>query len=192
MRHVRRNRRTDWQSIEICSSRFCQNIRFALSRDSSWDCARRHSLIFFEWYFCSHAEIADTLFISVLAIKPKVTWRIGFSATILLWERVSDSKRHMVLWLRLPTPGIFNFPKAWPTSACVTPSLIRRCLNRSANASSSRGSVSYSAEAEGMCVLLPLNWMKTVRSKRNVEPGAMIQNIWNCNWLNERLVARHG
>ena len=75
----------------------------------------------------------------------------------------------MVDWLRLPTPGIFNFPNACPTSACVTPSLMRRCLNRSAKLSNSRGSVSYSADALGMTVLLaPWIWFEPERINGNL------------------------
>ena len=40
---------------------------------------------------------------------------------------------------RAPTPGSLRFAKALPTSHCVTPSLIRLCLKRSANASNSLG-----------------------------------------------------
>jgi len=47
-----------------------------------------------------------------------------------------------LLWLKDPTPGSFNLLSCCPTSAWVTPSLIRRCLNFSANDSSSRGSTS--------------------------------------------------
>ena len=68
----------------------------------------------------------------------------GLRAIILLWLSVNDSKRQMVLWLSEPTPGNFNFPKALPTSFCVTPNLMRRCLKCSAKASSSRGSQSAS------------------------------------------------
>ena len=104
-------------------------------------------------------EITDSGFI--YGWMSSFTCKIGLSATILLWLSVSDSKRQMVDWDRLPTPGILSFPRAWPTSACVTPSLILRCLKRSAKASSSRGSVSYSALAEGITVLLaPWIWLE--------------------------------
>lgn len=43
----------------------------------------------------------------------------------------------IVDWERAPTPGSLRLAKAFPTSHCVTPSLIRLCLNFSANASSS-------------------------------------------------------
>ena len=46
---------------------------------------------------------------------------------------------HIVLCERAPTPGSLRFAKALPTSHCVTPSLIRLCLKRSANASNSLG-----------------------------------------------------
>ena len=70
--------------------------------------------------------------------------RMGFRAIMLLWLSVRDSNRQIVLWLRHPTPGIFKLARAAPTSAWVTPSLMRRCLKRSANISSSRGSQSAS------------------------------------------------
>ena len=44
-------------------------------------------------------------------------WRTGRSATMLLCDSVSDSKRQMVLWLSEPTPGSFSCPRAAPTSA---------------------------------------------------------------------------
>ena len=49
----------------------------------------------------------------------------------------------MVLWLRAPTPGSLRLASALPTSAWVTPSLIRRCLNRSAKASEHSVILSY-------------------------------------------------
>ena len=55
----------------------------------------------------------------------------------------------MVLCDKAPTPGSLRFARALPTSHWVTPSLIRRCLNLSAKASSSRGSVSASDMAMG-------------------------------------------
>lgn len=70
--------------------------------------------------------------------------KIGFSAIILLWDSVKDSNRHMVDWLKDPTPGSFKLASALPTSACVTPNFILRCLKCSAKASSSLGSVSGS------------------------------------------------
>ena len=44
---------------------------------------------------------------------------------------------HIVLCERAPTPGSLRLARALPTSHCVTPSLIRLCLKRSANASNS-------------------------------------------------------
>ena len=49
-----------------------------------------------------------------------------------------------MLWERAPTPGSLRFAKALPTSHCVTPSLIRLCLKRSANASNSLGKTKLS------------------------------------------------
>ena len=49
----------------------------------------------------------------------------------------SQSHLQMVLCDSAPTPGSLRFASALPTSHCVTPSLILRCLNRSANASNS-------------------------------------------------------
>lgn len=63
---------------------------------------------------------------------------------MLLWDKVRDSNRQIVLWLRHPTPGILRLANAEPTSAWVTPSLIRLCLKRSAKDSSSLGSGSES------------------------------------------------
>ena len=120
---------------------------------------------------------------------------MGFNATMLLWLKVNDSnlakiKIHfrkclvllvqiryqyylqIVLWLSEPTPEIFSFARACPTSHWVTPSLIRLCLNleivfyywlsfllydwsmntyRSANASSSLGSASKSPAGSAGC-----------------------------------------
>ena len=76
---------------------------------------------------------------------------IGFNATMLLCESVSDSNRQIVDCDRLPTPGILRCASALPTSACVTPSLMRRCLKCSANRSSSRGSVSTSVAVTAAC-----------------------------------------
>ena len=50
---------------------------------------------------------------------------------------------------RAPTPGSLRLARAFPTSHWVTPSLIRLCLNLSAKASNSRGSVSASDIAMG-------------------------------------------
>ena len=49
----------------------------------------------------------------------------------------------MVLWDSAPTPGSLRLASALPTSAWVTPSLIRRCLNRSAKASEHSVILSY-------------------------------------------------
>ncbi|KYQ56705.1 hypothetical protein ALC60_04304 [Trachymyrmex zeteki] len=84
------------------------------------------------------------LFFAWASASSSHAWRIGFRAIILLCESVSDSKRQIVDCERAPTPGSLRLASALPTSACVTPSLIRRCLNRSAKASNSRGSVSAS------------------------------------------------
>lgn len=73
-------------------------------------------------------------------------WRIGFRATMLLCDRVRDSKRQIVDCESDPTPGNFRLARALPTSACVTPSLMRRCLNFSAKASNSLGSASSSPD----------------------------------------------
>lgn len=63
--------------------------------------------------------------------------RSGRSAIMFVRERVRDSKRHIVDWDRLSTPGIIIPPSALPTSACVIPSFIRRCLKCSAKTSKS-------------------------------------------------------
>ncbi|EGI69840.1 hypothetical protein G5I_01383 [Acromyrmex echinatior] len=84
------------------------------------------------------------LFFAWASASSSHAWRIGFRAIMLLCESVSDSKRQIVDCERAPTPGSFRLASALPTSACVTPSLMRRCLNRSAKASNSRGSVSAS------------------------------------------------
>lgn len=68
----------------------------------------------------------------------------GFKAIMLLWLSVSDSNLQIVDWLNDPTPGIFKWANAAPTSAWVTPSLILLCLKRSANHSSSRGFITSS------------------------------------------------
>lgn len=57
---------------------------------------------------------------------------------------VFEAYLQMVLWERAPTPGNLRLARAFPTSACVTPNLMRRCLNLSAKASNSLGSVSAS------------------------------------------------
>ena len=51
----------------------------------------------------------------------------------------------IVLCERAPTPGSFKLASAFPTSHCVTPSLIRRCLKRSAKASNSLEKLSVDA-----------------------------------------------
>lgn len=84
------------------------------------------------------------LFFACASASSSHACRMGFSAIILLWLNVRLSKRQMVLCERAPTPGSLRLASALPTSAWVTPSLILRCLNRSAKASSSRGSVSVS------------------------------------------------
>ncbi|PSN41410.1 hypothetical protein C0J52_16869 [Blattella germanica] len=84
------------------------------------------------------------LFLACASASSNQACRMGFRAIMLLCESVSDSKRQMVDCERAPTPGSLRLASALPTSACVTPSLIRRCLKRSAKASSSRGSVSES------------------------------------------------
>ncbi|KYN28928.1 hypothetical protein ALC57_01575 [Trachymyrmex cornetzi] len=84
------------------------------------------------------------LFFAWASASSSHAWRIGFRAIMLLCESVSDSKRQIVDCERAPTPGSLRLASALPTSACVTPSLMRRCLNRSAKASNSRGSVSAS------------------------------------------------
>merc|ERR1719471_1585289 len=43
--------------------------------------------------------------------------RTGFSAIILLCDRVKDSNLQMVLCERAPTPGNLRFARAFPTSA---------------------------------------------------------------------------
>lgn len=92
---------------------------------------------------------------------------------MLLWERVSDSNLQMVLWLSDPTPGILRLARAEPTSACVTPSFILRCLNLSANASSSLGSDSTSLmHAIPLCTERVCGW-----------PMAMAWCRWPiCRW----------
>lgn len=94
-------------------------------------------------------------FLAFASASSSHAWRMGFNATILLWLRVSDSNLQMVDWLSDPTPGNLRFANALPTSACVTPSLILRCLKRSANASSSRGSASWSGWMDILCGVSP-------------------------------------
>lgn len=64
-------------------------------------------------------------------------WSSGRRAIMLVRERVRDSNRQIVDWERLSTPGIIIAPRAFPTSACVAPSFIRRCLKCSAKSSRS-------------------------------------------------------
>ena len=94
---------------------------------------------------------------------------------MLLWDNVNDSNLIMVMLIMVgwhikevsgvtsvvkrdlqmvlcesaPTPGSLRLARAFPTSHWVTPSLIRLCLNLSAKASNSRGSVSASDIAMG-------------------------------------------
>ena len=98
----------------------------------------------------------------------------GFRAIMLLWDSVRDSNlgtkpaernserernfityRQIVLWLSAPTPGSLRLASALPTSAWVTPSLIRRCLNRSAKASEHSVILSYI----GRMFVKMLKWM---------------------------------
>ena len=58
----------------------------------------------------------------------------GLSLHMFLKDSWSASNRQMVVWLNtLP----YRVPRASPTSACVNPSLMRRCLNCFAKASKS-------------------------------------------------------
>lgn len=67
----------------------------------------------------------------------------GFSLHIFLKLRFSASNREMVVCEKsLP----YNLPMARPTSPCVKPSLMRRCLNVLANCSSSSRSVVSSGD----------------------------------------------
>ncbi|KYN30656.1 hypothetical protein ALC56_15077 [Trachymyrmex septentrionalis] len=121
-----------------CTAKYASNERFSgaamlvrfrfFSPAGSTEGASGSRRLFFAWASASSSH----------------AWRIGFRAIMLLCESVSDSKRQIVDCERAPTPGSFRLASALPTSACVTPSLMRRCLNRSAKASSSRGSVSAS------------------------------------------------
>ena len=66
----------------------------------------------------------------------------GFSLHMFLKERLSASKREMVVWEKsLP----YMRPMARPTSPWVYPSLILRCLNSLANSSNSSSSMFSSA-----------------------------------------------
>lgn len=67
-----------------------------------------------------------------------------FTSTLALHTGDTPTYRQIVLCESEPTPGNFKLAKALPTSAWVTPSLMRRCLKRSANTSRSRGSASNS------------------------------------------------
>ena len=68
----------------------------------------------------------------------------------VLWvTSVVKRDLQMVDCERAPTPGSLRLARAFPTSHWVTPSLIRLCLNLSAKASNSRGSVSASDIAMG-------------------------------------------
>ena len=121
-----------------CTAKYASNDRFSgaamlvlfrfFSPAGKTDGASGSRLLFFAWASASSSHAC----------------RIGFSAIMLLCDNVSDSNRHIVDCESAPTPGNFKFASALPTSACVTPNLMRLCLNLSANASNSRGSVSAS------------------------------------------------
>uniref|UniRef100_A0A2M4DCZ8 Putative beta-14-n-acetylgalactosaminyltransferase bre-4 n=1 Tax=Anopheles darlingi TaxID=43151 RepID=A0A2M4DCZ8_ANODA len=61
-------------------------------------------------------------------------WSSGFNLHIFLKLSCSASNRQIVVW---ENTFPYSVPSANPTSACVKPSLIRRCLNCLANASRS-------------------------------------------------------
>lgn len=106
------------------------------------------------WKCCSSAPLTDTsmevrffrlrpcaAILSMLVGEPVVEsassshfWSSGFSLHIFLKLNCRASNRHIVVWEKtLP----YRVPSASPTSACVKPSFILRCLNCLAKASRS-------------------------------------------------------
>ena len=70
-------------------------------------------------------------------------WSNGFNLHIFLKLKFKASNLDMVVWEKsLP----YNLPMAKPTSPCVKPNLMRRCLNVLANCSSSSKSAGSSGD----------------------------------------------
>lgn len=106
------------------SGAFCELLlRLYPARRLKWVLERGFSLKF---------EVFSDENLQITSSKPQ-----PLNAIMLLWLKVKLSNLQIVLWLKLPTPGIFSFPSACPTSLWVTPSLILLCLNLSAKISSS-------------------------------------------------------
>ena len=109
------------------------------------------------WFCCSRVrtnqkKVVKTTF-QFQAIFPNQTLHqkdVTESAP-LRSRRGQYSDLQMVLWDSAPTPGSLRLASALPTSAWVTPSLMRRCLNRSAKASEHSVILSYigSWQSEG-------------------------------------------
>lgn len=131
-------------------------------------------------------------FVMLLSASSSHFWSNGFSLHMFLKLRLRASKRDIVVWEKsLP----YNFPMARPTSPCVKPSLIRRCLNVFANCSNSSRSVVSSGEGSrargawsfgiwGVCV--PEPGVEGVR----IPPTLRLATLGGVVWLGpRRLVA---
>lgn len=89
------------------------------------------------------SENTPPVFEIVLSASASHFCSSGFSLHMFLKLRLSASNREIVVCEKsLP----YNFPIAKPTSPCVKPSLIRRCLKVLANCSSSSRSVVSSGD----------------------------------------------
>lgn len=64
------------------------------------------------------------LFFACASASSSHACNIGFNAIMLLCDKVRLSNLHIVLWDSAPTPGNFKLARAFPTSACVTPSFV--------------------------------------------------------------------